>query len=119
MKQSLYDKYGGFSPVSKIVHEFYRRVLESDLLLPYFEKANMQRLMDHQTQFFSMLLGGPVTYSGEQLDKIHRPLNIDEEAFGEVLDVLEEVLEDSGVAGEDVETIIGALAQYKPQIIGG
>jgi len=119
MEESLYDKYGGFSTVSKVVHEFYRRVLENDLLAPYFKNADMQSLMDHQTQFFSTLMGGPVTYTGEELDKMHKRLNIDEQAFAEVLDVLEEVLEDSGVAGEDVATIIGALGQYKPQIIGG
>ncbi len=29
------------------MHEFYRRVLENDLLAPYFENAEMGRLMDH------------------------------------------------------------------------
>ncbi len=119
MEQNLYDKYGGFSTVSKIVHEFYRRVLESGLLAPYFEKADMRRLMGHQIQFFSTLLGGPVTYDGDQLDKIHKRLNISEAAFDEVLDLLEEVLEDAGVVDVDLVTILGALAEYRSEIVGG
>ncbi|MGH2395974.1 MAG: group I truncated hemoglobin [bacterium] len=118
MEQSLYDKYGGFSAVSKIVHEFYRRILESDLLAPYFRNADMQRLMDHQIRFFSTLLGGPVTYDDEQLDRIHRRLNITEAAFDEVLDLLAEVLEDSGVAGGDSDTILGSLSEYKAGFVG-
>jgi hemoglobin len=84
-----------------------------------FQKADMQRLMDHQIQFFSTLLGGPVTYGGQQLDKIHKRIDISEDAFNEVLDVLAEVLEDSGVADEDLETIMGALAGYKSSIVAG
>lgn len=118
MEQNLYDKYGGFSTVSKIVHEFYRRVLESGLLAPYFENADMRRLMDHQIQFFSTLLGGPATYDGDQLDNVHKRLNISEAAFDEVLDLLEEVLEDAGVADVDVVTILGALAEYRSKIVG-
>lgn len=113
MEQSLYDKYGGFSAVSKIVHEFHRRVLESDLLAPYFEKTDMDRLMNHQVRFFSTLLGGPVTYDGKQLDEIHKPLNITPVAFNEVLDLLEEVLEDSGFADEDLGTVLGALKEHR------
>lgn len=113
MEQSLYYKYGGFSAVSKIVHDFYRRVLESDLLAPYFDKTDMDWLINHQVRFFSTLLGGPVTYDGQQLDEIHKRLNITPVAFDEVLDLLEEVLEDSGFADEDSEAILGALKEHR------
>lgn len=113
MEQSLYDKYGGFSAVSKLVHEFYRRVLESDSLAPYFENTDMDRLINHQVRFFSTLLGGPVTYDRQQLDEIHKRLNITAVAFDEILDLLEEALEDSGFADEDSETVLGALKKLR------
>ncbi|MGH8511380.1 MAG: group I truncated hemoglobin [Gammaproteobacteria bacterium] len=117
MEQSLYDKYGGFSAVSKVVHEFYKRVLESDSLAPYFEKTDMDRLINHQVRFFSTLLGGPVTYDGQQLDEIHKRLNITAVAFDEILDLLEEVLEDSGFADEDSETVLGALKEFRSAFV--
>lgn len=117
MEQSLYDKYGGFGTVSKIVHEFYRRVQESDLLIPYFSQADMDRLITHQIQFFSTLMGGPVTYEGRQLDEIHKRLDITPVAFTEILEILQESLEDSGVAEEDSKTILGALTDYQSRFV--
>lgn len=49
---TLYDKYGGFATVSKLVQAFYGKVSESKDLEPYFEGIDVQKLMDHQTKFW-------------------------------------------------------------------
>ena len=117
MKDSLYDKYGGFETVSKIVHGLYEKISESELLEPYFKNIDMNRLMNHQTQFFSSIMGGPVTYEDGQLERIHRRLNVTEEAFAEVAELLEEVLEDFEMEEEDVETLMDIVASSKPKIV--
>ncbi len=117
MEQSLYDKYGGFESVGKIVHALYEKISESELLAPYFKNTDMKRLMNHQTQFFSSIMGGPVSYEDGQLEKIHRRLNVTEEAFGEVAELLEEVLEDFEMEEGDIETIMGIVEGAKPQIV--
>jgi hemoglobin len=117
MEQNLYEKYGGFSVVSGIVHEFYRRVEETPLLAPYFKNSNMEQLINHQIRFFSTLMGGPVSYDVQQIDDLHRRLNISSEAFAEILTVLDEVLEDQGVVPADAEIIMDKLRAYRPQIV--
>jgi len=117
MQTSLYDKYGGFETVSKIVHRFYEKILESELLEPYFEHIDMKRLMNHQTQFFSSIMGGPVTYDNGQLGKIHSRLNITDEAFAEVVELLEEVLEDFEMENKDIETLRNIVESTKSQIV--
>lgn len=114
---SLYDKYGGFSTVSKLVHTFYKKVGESESLAPYFVGVNLEQLMDHQNKFFSDILGGPVKYTGAHLKDIHARLNITNEAFFEVAELLEETLEDMGVESTDIETILGIVAGVKPDIV--
>ena len=47
MEQSLFEKYGGFSIVSRIVMRFYNQALDSDILADYFEDIEMERLIDH------------------------------------------------------------------------
>ena len=114
---SLYDKYGGFSGVSKIVHAFYAKINESETLAPWFESVEMHRLIDHQTQFFSSILGGPVEYTGKQLESVHKRLAITNDAFVEVAGLLEEALEDCEVTEEDIETILGIVAATKNKIV--
>jgi len=75
MAQSMFERYGGFSVVSRIVSSFYDRVLDSDNLAPYFEGTDMRRQIDHQSKFISSLMGGPASYSNDQLERSHERLN--------------------------------------------
>lgn len=117
MKQSLFERYGGFSKVSRIVMSFYDRVLESPIASPYFEGANMRRLIDHQTKFISSLMGGPASYSNEHLERVHSHLKISEEAFYETADLLMETLEDFDFAEEDIHLVREAFVSRRHHII--
>jgi hemoglobin len=114
---TLYDKYGGFATVNKMVQSFYKKIAESENLTLYFEGVDMQRLMDHQTKFFSGIMGGPVEYTGRQLKGVHACLGITEDAFSEVTELLEETLEDMGVEDADVETIMEIVDGAKSDIV--
>ena len=115
--ESLYDKYGGFETISKIVHGLYEKIAISEMLQPYFEGVDLQSLMNHQTQFFSAIMGGPVSYDNQRLNNVHSRLNISDEAFKEVAELLEEVLEDFDVSQDDIDIILNIVTEVKPQIV--
>jgi len=117
MMESLYDKYGGFETVSKVVHGFYDKVLASDSLKPYFEGMDTQRLIDHQTKFFCDIMGGPVAFEGRTLAQIHANMSVTESAFSEVAELLEETFEDFGVEADDIGTLMGIVSDVKEQIV--
>ena len=114
---TLYVKYGGFATVNKLVQVFYRKVSESENLAPYFEGVDIQKLMDHQTKFFSGILGGPVEYTGRELKGVHAKMGITEDAFSEVAELLEETLEDMGVEEADFETIMEIVRGLKSNLV--
>ena len=114
---TLYDKYGGFATVNKLVQALYVKIAESKILAPYFEGIDMQKLMDHQTKFFSGILGGPVEYSGRELKGAHARLGITEDAFLEVLELLEETLEDMNIEDADIETIMEIVGGVRSDIV--
>jgi len=116
--ESLYNKYGGFETVSKIVHSLYERLLVSDTLKPYFVGVDTQKVMDHQTKFFCDIMGGPVAFEGKTLAEIHTGMNISNEAYTELSELLEETFEDYGVAGDDIHTIMTIVSDLKYQIVG-
>lgn len=118
MSASLFDKYGGFGTVSKIVREFYRSVTASPQLKGYFVGVNMERLIDHQTKFIAHAMGGPAEYTGRELAAAHRRLNIRPEDFDEVAAILREVLEDAGMEGGDVDAVIGLVAGTRQHVVG-
>jgi hemoglobin len=71
MTAGLYEQLGGFSVVRKLVSDFYDRVLDETDLEPFFDNTDMATLVDHQTKFWAMLLGGPASYTEDQMRHIH------------------------------------------------
>lgn len=116
--KTLFEKYGGFSTISKIVSEFYDRVLAQESLAPFFQDVNMERLMSHQTQFIAMVMGAPANqYQGRELSTAHSGLNIKSEHFDLVAKILTEVLRDGGVEEADVQTMLSAVASTRKDIV--
>ena len=117
MSVTLFEKYGGFATFSSVVSNFYQKVLDSEHLAPYFNGIDMEALMDHQTNFIAKALSGPDKYKGRDLKQVHMPLGITSEHFSEVAELLEEALDEAGVATDDVESIITLVASLKDQIV--
>ena len=119
MARTLFERYGGFATVSKIVLSFYGRVLDDDILAPYFDDVDMRRLIDHQTKFVSQVMGGPATYTNESLRQLHAHLAITDEAFDVMIDVMEETLEDFDFADSDLDAVVTDLESRRSWIVAG
>lgn len=114
---SLFEKYGGFETIQKIVIAFYREILARETLAPYFATINLEHLIDHQTRFLSHLLGGPASYHGKTLRAAHIHSKITDAAFDEVATILEFVLEDAGVTQEDINTIMTVVSGARTDVV--
>ena len=57
MASTMFERYGGFATVSKIVSAFYDKVLDSSILAPYFDRpVNFFRFM-RPTEIGLIVLG--------------------------------------------------------------
>ncbi len=83
MEQSIFERYGGFAQVSRVVLSFYDKIVDSPITGPYFKNVDMKRLIDHQTKFIAFVMGGPASYTNEHLERTHAHLQIDDSAFRE------------------------------------
>lgn len=114
---SIFDAIGGRGAVSAAVDIFYERVLADDALAPFFADTDMRRLRGHQAAFLAMALGGPNEYRGRAMAEAHRGLNIADEDFDRVAGHLVATLEQLGVPGEMVSTIVGKVAPLREHVV--
>ena len=117
MSTSLYDQLGGFSSVRKLVSSFYDLVLDNEDVAPFFENISMADLIDHQTKFWAALLGGPASYTDEQLHAIHATMNVKDNHFETILELAVETLEDAGIDQKHIDAIAKALMAHRPNIV--
>ncbi|WP_425053603.1 group I truncated hemoglobin [Psychromarinibacter sp. S121] len=117
MEKTLFEKYGGFSVVSKIVLDLYDRLLDDDDVGPFFDDVEMSRIVDHQTKFVSSLMGGPASYTDDQIEKMHARLPIGDAHFDKLEQILRQTLSDHGVAEDDIQTIVGAFESRRGLVV--
>ncbi|MEX0317158.1 MAG: group 1 truncated hemoglobin [Ruegeria sp.] len=115
--QTLFEKYGGFSSVSKVVMAFYDTLLDSDDIGPFFDEVDMSKMVDHQTKFVAMLLGGPASYTDHQLRQLHSHLDIRDAHFDELKVVLSGTLQDHGFDPEDIEAVLAEFESRRTLIV--
>jgi hemoglobin len=117
VSRTVYERYGGFAAISRIVLDFYDRLLDHDDLGPYFEDIDMSRIVDHQTKFISMLLGGPASFGDDHLRAVHRRLNVTAAHFEALADLLDQTLADHGLDRADVDLVVGEFRRRRALVV--
>ncbi|MFC3614015.1 group 1 truncated hemoglobin [Lutimaribacter marinistellae] len=117
MSGSTFEKYGGFSVVSRIVMTFYDLVLESDVVGPFFDDVDMPRQIDHQTKFVSGIMGGPAPINDARLRAVHAHLSISDPQFDEIISLFVQALDQHGVAPEDAAALAAVMESKRSLIV--
>lgn len=115
--EPLYERFGGVTAVAGLVFSFYDSVMKSPRLAPYFAEVDMSGLIDHQTKFLCSVMGGPPSYTNEQLRKAHARLGITDADFDEMVGLLSKALRASGLAGEDLVATLDEIRARRRYIV--
>jgi hemoglobin len=110
MSATPYEQIGGADAVEKAVDLFYRKVLSDDSISRFFDGVDMDEQAAKQRAFITMALGGPNSYSGEDMRSAHARLvddGLNDEHFDAVVTHLGATLTELGVPDE----LIGAIAE--------
>ncbi len=119
MNKSTFERYGGFASISKVVTAFYDKVLDSPVLSKYFEGIDMRRQIDHQTKFIASLMGGPASFTNQELERAHARFTITRSEFDEMMELLQETLEDFDLADDDVNEVVQNFNSRANFVING
>lgn len=115
--EPLYERFGGLAAVAQLVFAFYDRVLRSQRLARYFADVDMDRLIDHQTQFLAAAMGGPPSFSDAHLRQVHARLKVSDDAFDEMMQHLEDTLRAFGMAEQDMQQVLRDLDAHRTEVV--
>lgn len=115
---SLYERLGGSAGIEELVIAFYVRVLADPELAPFFRDTSLDKLHAMQREFFTMALGGPVSYSGRPLAHVHHGRGITSKHFARFVECLMQTLEDRGVSEAEASEVIDRINSYANEVTG-
>ena len=116
--ETIYLRYGGAPAMARLIFDFYDRVLASERLAPYFARVDMTRLVEHQAKFIASVMGGPPSFTDDELRDAHAHLTINEASFDEMADLLETTLHDFGLDSTDVGQVMETIRNKRRLIVG-
>lgn len=118
MAQTLFDKYGGVPVVTRIVRDFYKRVMRRPNLRRYFEEVPLERLIHHQIRFVSMAMGKPpLNYSDAGLHAAHATRGITHASFELMISLFIDALVAEQIAADDIEQIVSVLRAREDVVV--
>lgn len=112
----LYERLGGRGGIESLMIAFYTRVMADPGLSPFFRHTELDKLHSMQREFFTMALGGPVTYSGKPLGHAHHGRGITAHHFKLFVDHMIATLEDQGVGEEDARLVVSRMNGFVNEI---
>jgi len=118
MNLPLYDRIGGDRAMDIAVDTFHRKLLEDELVAPYFQDVDMEAQRLKQKSFLAMAFGGPYQPSGLDLRKTHGQLaGLTEAHFDRVLAIFEETVRGLGIPEKEVGEMVHVLQSVKDDIL--
>ena len=94
---TLYEKLGGEAAISSVVDKFYVYMLADEITAPFFANTDMAKQRKSQTNFITLVTGGPNIYAGMSMKKAHDKFKINKLAFDETWSNLIKSLNDHNV----------------------
>lgn len=116
-ESSLFEQLGGVAGITRLVAEFYDRVLADPALSPYFQHVALDKLRRMQFEFFSAALGAPTRYSGRSIMQAHAGRRISMPHFHQFVCHLAVVLENTGLGAEQQREVLARIEDYAGDVV--
>ncbi|MCA9129086.1 MAG: group 1 truncated hemoglobin [Planctomycetales bacterium] len=118
MSENLFEQLGGADAIAAIVATMYSSVAADEDLAHFFASADMQHLRTMQFEFIASALGGPVSYSGAELQSIHAGRGITGAHFSKFVGHLADAMQQHGATQAQIDSMLGKIALYRDRITG-
>jgi len=118
--EDLYDIIGGNRTVRAATECFYKRVFADDTLRPFFKTTDMAELCARQSMFISMILGGRIVYTGQDIAAAHahaREQGLNDGHFDRFLQHFREALKEVGVEADKAEKVTKLLESRRGAVL--
>lgn len=117
MTPGLLAELGGPAALTETVADLYERLLADPEVSPYFAGVDVDRVRHHMVDFLVAVTGGPDAYAGRELAVAHEGLGITDAAFDSTVAHLLDVLEDSAVRLDLLDSVLDRLAPLRPLVV--
>ena len=117
--RDYFERVGGPEAVREVIQAFVAEMADDFVIGFLFQGRDLQRVVTHEVEHATRLLGGPSAYTGRPLAAVHGPLRINRGHFRRRLALLRSLLRRRGVEEEVISRWIDHDLRLEPVITDG
>jgi hemoglobin len=117
---TLFERLGGANAVNTAVDIFYRKVLSDDRVNYFFDGVDMEKQIQKQKGFLTMVFGGPNHYTGKDMREGHRHLikkGLNDSHVDIIIEHLGGTLKELGVKNEDIQEVAAIANSVRDDVL--
>lgn len=114
---AMWDAFHGEAGVARLVENFVARITTDPRIADTFVSHDMVRFHRTLREQFGYILGGPVTYTGRDMESSHRDLGLQASDMGALVENLQAAMRDEGVSFQDQNRFLAKLAPMRRDVV--
>ncbi|GAB1258562.1 group 1 truncated hemoglobin [Aurantivibrio plasticivorans] len=114
---TLYNELGGKSGIERIMGEFLTALSRDEVLLKYFNGADVERFHAKFSELLCEVSDGPCEYAGRNMVDIHTGMQISEADFNHTVDLLVLAMNRADISHPVQNKLLARLAPMRADII--
>lgn len=114
---SLYEQIGGEQKVVQIADYFIDEIQYDRQILSYFMDSDIDRFREKLSEHICVHIGGPCTYTGDDMVKVHTGMNITEADFNRVVELLINAMNRAEVPHRLQNQVLARFAPMRGEMI--
>lgn len=117
---TLFQRLGGQGAVDAAVDIFYRKVLSDNNVNAFFDGIDMEKQIQKQKSFLTMVFGGPNNYSGKDMREGHKHLvekGLNDSHFDAIVNHLGSTLKELGVSDGNIAEVAAIANSVRDDVL--
>jgi hemoglobin len=115
--RNLYERLGGQEGLEAVIDALLVNIGADSRIKHYFNNLDQLRFKTNMVAFLCEKTGGACSYTGGEIKKAHKGLQVTSEDFDAMMETTGKTLDEKDVAGADKKELMDLLASYKPDIV--
>lgn len=113
----VFDEFGGKPGLVKLMNDFMVNLMADARTRPYFANSDREHIKVELVDQFCVILDGPCTYTGKDMEKVHRNLGINRAAFNALVEDLQVAMDKNNVPFRAQNKLLAKLAPMHSAVI--
>jgi Truncated hemoglobins len=113
----VFDEFGGKPGLVALMNDFMDNLMADSRTRPYFTNSDREHIKVELVDQFCVILDGPCTYTGKDMEKVHRNLGINRAAFNALVEDLQTAMNKHKIPFRAQNKLLAKLAPMHKAVI--